>query len=245
MKLIDRTILITGGSSGIGLEMASILAQKGNQVIICSRSIEKLEKAVQLIPGLEAFQCDLSNSGERKQLVHRMMKQYPECNLLINNAAIVHQTDFFSDQDMIEKANLEIETNFIAPVELTKMFSPHLQKNPDSAIIFITTGLVYSPKAIYPIYCATKSALHSFIQTLRWQIKSIPIDIYEVLMPAVDTPFHKGNPPKMAIPTDKAVGEMIDKLEKNQKNIRIGPVGVLYYLSRIAPDFAMKKVNSF
>lgn len=245
MKLSNNTIFITGGSSGIGLEMADVLTQKGNQVIICGRSAEKLEKAEQTIPGLKTLQCDLSESKERKQLVNWVMKKHPECNVLINNAAIVHQTNFFSDQDMIEKANLEIETNFTAPVELTKLFSPHLEKNPDSAIIYITTGLVYSPKAAYPIYCATKSALHSFIQTLRWQIKDIPIGIYEVLMPAVDTPFHRGNPPQITISPDKAVQEMLDKLKKDQKEIKIGRVGILHYLSRIAPDFAMKKVNSY
>ncbi len=245
MKLSNNTIFITGGSSGIGLEMAHALTQKGNQVIICGRSTEKLEKAAQTIPGLKILQCDLSKSKERKQLVNRVMKKHPECNVLINNAAVVHKTDFFSDQDMIEKANLEIETNFTAPVELTKLFSPHLEKNPGSAIIYITTGLVYSPKAAYPIYCATKSALHSFIKTLRWQIKDIPISIYEVLMPAVDTPFHRGNPPQIAISPNKAVKEMMDKLEKDQKEIKIGPVGVLHYLSRIAPGFTMKKVNSF
>lgn len=245
MRMSKNTIFITGGSSGIGLEMADALTRKGNQVIICGRSTEKLKKAEQAIPELKIFQCDLSESKQRKYLVNRVIEEHPECNVLINNAAIVHQTNFFSDQDMMKKAGLEIETNFTAPVELTKLFSPQLKKNPDSAIIYITTGLVYSPKAAYPIYCATKSALHSFIQTLRWQIKDIPISIYEVLMPAVDTPFHRGNPPKMVMSTKHAVKEMMDKLEKDQKEIKIGPVGILHYLSRIAPGFAMKKVNSF
>lgn len=244
MKLSGNTIFITGGSSGIGLRMADVLTKNGNQVIICGRSAEKLEKAEQSIPGLKIRQCDLSKSEERKQLSEWVKKNHPDCNVLINNAAVVHQTNFFSDQDMIEKADLEIQTNFAAPVELTKLFSPLLEHNQHPAIIYITTGLVYSPKAAYPIYCATKSALHSFVQTLRWQIHDIPIDIYEVLMPAVDTPFHKGNPPKMVISTEKAVKEMFDKLEKGQREIKVGPVGILHYLSRIAPSFAMKKVNS-
>jgi len=244
MNLKGNTVVITGGSSGIGLELAKVLTKKENQVIICGRSLEKLERAKKLVPSLQIFQCDLSQSTERKRFSDWVEKNYPHCNILINNAAIVHKTNFFSDLEIVDKAELEMQTNFIAPVALTKLFFPLLKRNKRSKIIYITTGLVYIPRAIYPIYCATKSALHSFIQTLRLQLKEQPIHIHEVLMPAVDTPFHQGNTPKIAITAQKAVEEMCKKLEKDKKESRVGGANILYLMSRIAPSFALKKVNS-
>lgn len=243
MNFNGNTVLITGGSSGIGLELAKVLVEKGNTVIICGRSEEKLEAAKVLIPSLLTFQCDLSIESECVKLRDWIVTNYPVCNVLINNAAIVHKTDFYTDDNIISKANCEIRTNFMAPLILTKLFLPILEKNENSRIIFVTTGLIYVPRAIYPVYCATKAALHSFVKTLRLQLKARSIKIVEVLMPAVDTPFHEGNPPKIAIMPQKAVREMIIKLEKDCLEIKVAGVKILYTLSRIAPAFAFKKIN--
>ena len=244
MRLMDNNIVITGGSSGIGLELSKVLTEKGNQVIICGRSLEKLEQAKQMVPSLQTFQCDLSKESDRSKFSEWVENNYPQCNVLINNAAIVHRSDFFSDPEIVTKAELEIQTNFMAPVALTKLFFPFLKQNKNPRIIYVTTGLVYAPKAAYPIYCATKSALHSFIQTLRMQAADKQMDFHEVLMPAVDTPFHNGNPPNMTISAQKAVEEMLKKLEKGAREIKVGAVKLLHPLSRVAPNFAIKKVNS-
>jgi uncharacterized oxidoreductase len=243
MKLKGNTILITGGSSGIGLETAKYLANNGNTIIICGRSKEKLESAKKLIPSLHTYQCDISSISECERLFNYIKKSFPECNILINNAAIVNKTNFLSDGEILAKAELEMKTNYLGPIALTKLFIPMLEQNPNSKIIYITTGLVYSPKAVYPIYCSTKAALHSFIQTLRIQMKDCKVRIIEVLMPAVDTPFHDGNPPKIAITTEKAVKEMIIGLEKGDTEIKVAGIKLLYLISRLAPSFALKKIN--
>ena len=244
MNLEGNTIAITGGGSGIGLELSKVLAEKGNQVVICGRSSDKLERAKQMISSLHTFTCDLSKATERIRFSEWIENEHPQCNILINNAAVVHRSNFFSDSEIIDKAELETQTNFIAPVVLTKLFLPTLRKNQNPNIIYITTGLVYAPKAAYPIYCATKSALHSFVQTLRMQATEQPIGLHEVLMPAVDTPFHDGTPPKMTISVQNAVEEMLKKLEKGAKDIKVGSVKLLHPLSRVAPKIAIKKVNS-
>jgi uncharacterized oxidoreductase len=243
MKLTGNTIVITGGSSGIGLELAKVLIEKKNKVIICGRSQEKLDQAKELFPSLQIFQCDLSIQTERERFSDWVVGNHPDCNILINNAAIVHKTSFFADENIIEKAEKEIQTNFMAPLALTKLFMPLVQKN-RLKVIFVTTGLVYAPKAAYPVYCATKAGLHSFIHTLRLQLNHEPLDIYEVLMPAVDTPFHQGKVPAMAISCEKAVDEMLIKLEKGQKEIKIGGVKILSIISRIVPSLAVKLVNN-
>ena len=243
MVLQNNTVLITGGSSGIGLELAKRLAEKKNRVLICGRSGQKLETAKQLIPEISTFQCDLSQQSECKKLVQWIEQEHPACNILINNAAIVHRTDFYQDSDILEKAEAEIRTNLSAPIQLTKLFLPLLERNPNPKIINITTGLIYAPKAAYPIYNATKAALHSFTQVLRMQMKKSPTAIIEVLFPAVDTPWHQGQAPAFAITAEKAVEEMVEKIEQGQTEIKIGKVQLLYILSRIAPSLASKLIN--
>lgn len=241
----NNTILITGGSSGIGLELATRLIAKHNTVLICGRSQEKLEQAQKLLPELKIFQCDIASDIGCQRLYEWVAKQHPNCNMLINNAAIVHKTDFLADEKAIEKAHYEFETNILAPIRLSKLFLPLLLKNANAQLINITTGLVYAPRAVYPFYNATKAALHIFTQTLRLQLCKEPIKVIEIMLPVVNTPWHKGNPPKTAISAQKAVEEIIQKLAKNNNTeIRIGAVNLLYWLARIAPSFAIKKINS-
>ena len=243
MKLQNNTILITGGSSGIGFELSRTLLHEGNTVLICSRSLEKLEKAKKELSGLHIFQCDISKQFDRDRLYEWISENHPECNVLVNNAAIVNMTDFYSDEKMIEKSEQEIQTNLMAPIILTKMFLPVIERNSNPTVINITTGLVYAPKAAYLIYNATKAAMHSFTQVLRMQLNKRSIDIIEVLMPPVDTPWHNGKPPKRAITVEKAVAEMLITLENGKKVIKVAVVNILYFLSRVAPSFALKKVN--
>ncbi|RFS16724.1 SDR family oxidoreductase [Emticicia sp. C21] len=243
--LTNNTILITGGSSGVGLELAKRLLEKGNTVLICGRSKEKLEEAKQLLPHVQIFPCDISSEKECALLYEWVKTNHPGCNILINNAAIVHKTNFLNDGKAIEKAHEEFQTNILAPIRLSKLFLPLLLKNPKAQLINISTGLVYAPRSVYPFYNATKAALHSFTQTLRLQLRNEPIKVIEILLPVVDTPWHKGNPPKIAISVEKVVEEVLRKLEKgNSLEIRIGGVNILYWLSRIAPGFAIRKINS-
>ena len=244
MVLQNSTILITGGSSGIGLELAKRLIEKNNKVLICGRSEKKLEIAKKKHPEIEIFQCDLSKESECERLRHWIQEKQPECNVLINNAAIVHVADFYKDETILEKANAEIHANILAPIILSKLFIPIIEKNTNPKIINITSGLAYIPKADYPFYSATKAALHSFTQTLRMQMTKSAIDILEVFLPPVDTPFHKGNPPKKVITAEKAVEGMIKGIEKGEIEIRVGITKLIYLMSRIAPNFALKKINS-
>jgi uncharacterized oxidoreductase len=242
MKLQHQTIVITGGSSGIGLELAKQLLEQ-NTVIICGRSAAKLTEAKSILPDVHIFQCDLSIEQDRSRLLEWIIVHHPTCNVLVNNAAIVHRTNFIDDPGMLEKAELEIKTNLMAPIALAKLFIPLLGKQQCSAVVNITTGLVYAPRAVYPIYNATKAALHAFTQVLRHQMKGMSTKIIEVMMPAVATPWHNGNVPKIAIPAQQAVHEMIKAIEKGPTEIRIGRVKLLYMISRIAPRLAFTMIN--
>lgn len=244
MEILNSTVIITGGSSGIGFEMCRQLIKRGNKVITCSRSLEKLTTAQKQLPDLIVYQCDIAQETACKSFADWIIENHPEANVLINNAAIVTKTNFVDDVFALENLNKEIVTNFIAPIRLIKLLYPTLIKNSHSKIINITTGLVYVPRAIYTFYNASKTALHSFTQVLRYQLKDEKIQIIEVLFPAVDTPWHDGNPPKIAITAEKAVSEMLKGISRNKAEIRISKVKLLYFIYRLAPKFAFKKINS-
>lgn len=110
MDLQNNTILITGGSSGIGLELARQLFDK-NTILICGRTLEKLERSKEEIPSLHLLQCDISKPEECEKLRNWIQTEHPECNMLVNNAAIVHRKNFFEDEEAIEHAELEIATS--------------------------------------------------------------------------------------------------------------------------------------
>jgi len=243
MKLINSTVLITGGSSGIGLEISKVLIQNGNKVIICGKSNEKLVAAKKTEPKLITYQCDLSDNQECTAFARKITENHSDLNILINNAAIVNKIDFINDENAMKLAENEYITNLIAPIRLIKLLYKTISANDDSAIINITTGLIYAPRVIYPFYNSSKSALHSFTQTLRIRLQNEKTKVVEVMFPAVDTPWHQGTPPKIAISADAAVSEMIQGLEKGKLEIKVGGVKILSLLSRIAPDFALRKVN--
>ncbi len=243
MNLKNNTVLITGGSSGIGLELSKVLTQRGNSVIICGRSNEKLIAAKKLLPEITTYQCDLADAKKSDDFAEIIKKNHPDLNILINNAAIVNKIDFIKAEDAIELAEIEYNTNLIAPIRLIKQLYNTISVNDSPSIINITTGLIYAPRVLYPFYNSSKSALHSFTQTLRIRLKDEKTKIVEVMFPAVNTPWHKGNPPGIAISTEIAVREMIKGLEDGKPEIRIGGAKLLYFVSRLSPNFALKKVN--
>ena len=244
MRLTNNTILITGGSSGIGLFLGKLLVAKGNTVIVCGKSSERLLTAQREEPGLITYACDLSDSGSTRVFSEWLVKKYPRLNILINNAAVANRIDFFNHPDALALAESEYQTNLIAPIRLVKLLFPTISRNESPSIINVTTGLIYAPRMVYPFYNSSKSALHSFTQTLRLSLAQTGVRVIEVMFPAVDTPWHKGNPPKIAIPVDRAVAEMIRGLEKDTPEIRVGRTKLLYVLSRIAPGFALRKINA-
>jgi uncharacterized oxidoreductase len=243
MQLTNQTILITGGSSGIGLELAKQLLEKGNKVLICGRSLAKLEQAQQYLPGILYFQCDLEQQEQRTALINWIKAEHPELSLLINNAAITHKQLFSELIDAPAYAEQEMQINFLAPVQLCHALLPTLQENTHSAIINVTTGLVYTPTKKYPFYNATKAALHSFTQVLRLQENEKGVKVVEVFMPVVDTPFHQDGVPESAISPAQAVQEMLKGLTKGKSEIRVGLVKVLYYLNRLSPKLALRLLN--
>jgi uncharacterized oxidoreductase len=186
MNTTGNTILITGGTSGIGLAFAEQFIKDGNRVIITGRREDRLEAIAKTHAGIITRVSDVADAAQRVELASWVKKNYPETNMLINNAGIQLLTNLKSPCEL-ERVEIETQTNFIAPVHLASLFVPLLAGKENACIVNITSGLAFTPLASMPVYCATKAAMHSFTLSLRFQLKDTGIKVFEIAPPAVDT----------------------------------------------------------
>jgi uncharacterized oxidoreductase len=192
MNIEGNTILITGGATGIGFALAEILSKAGNEVVICGRRQHRLLEAQDRLPNIHIKTCDVADAEARTTLFEWAVANFPNLNILVNNAGIQRQIDFLTGTKDLLSGENEIETNLQAPVYLSALFIPHLMKQSEAAIVNISSGLGFIPLAIMPIYCATKAAVHSFSLSLRHQLRNTTIKVFEIIPPTVDTELDKG-----------------------------------------------------
>lgn len=186
MRATDNTILITGGTSGIGLGFAKKFYELGNKVIICGRRKDRLAEISKQYPGIETRICDVSSAQQRRELVHWAIQNYPKLNILMNNAGIQLSADLTHEIDL-DKVQQEIEINLVAPIHLSSLLAEQLTTKQDAAIINIPSGLAFAPISFMPVYCATKAAIHSFTLSLRHQLKNTNVKVFEIAPPSTDT----------------------------------------------------------
>lgn len=189
MKLTGNTILITGGGSGIGLAFAERFINAGNTVIITGRREQVLQDAKDKFPGLITRVSDLNIESERIALFDWVTANYPEVNVLVNNAGTQQRFNVLKADARNNWAyfNQEITTNLEAPLHLAMLFAPLFAAREAAAILNVTSGLAFTPFAIGPIYSATKAALHSFTMSLRLQLSDTSVEVIEIAPPAVNT----------------------------------------------------------
>jgi len=186
MDVSGHTLLITGGASGIGLALAERFLDAGNDVVICGRRSEKLEQARAKHHALHTHVCDVSEASERVALADWAFAKFPQLDVLLNNAGIQNHLDLTSNPDW-KTIHQEIATNIEAHIHLATLFVPRLTKRPRAAIINVTSGLAFVPRAAVPVYSATKAAMRSFTLSLRRQLAGTSVEVLEIIPPAVDT----------------------------------------------------------
>jgi uncharacterized oxidoreductase len=227
MKLTGNTILITGGTSGIGKGLAQHFLGLGNTVIICGRRRDRLEQLKARHPDLITIQCDLTDAASRKNLVRRVIQECPDLNILINNAGIQLTADLTKPIDLAA-VEQEIATNLIAPMHLSSLLVEQLRGRPESGIVNISSGLAYTPLAFMPVYCATKAAIHSWSLSLRKQLEETGITVYEIAPPSVDTELgHERRQDKGqthgGMPVNDFINEALEALENDVLQAAVGP----------------------
>ena len=246
MKLETRTVLITGGTSGIGLELARQLLSRGNTIIITGRDQRKLDAVQAALPGVHAFQSDVSDPVAIAALHASVLAQFPALDTLVNNAGIMRNLNLNQDRDLNDVTR-EIEINLSGPLRMVQQFLPHLKTRQDALIVNVSSGVAFIPLPVSPVYCATKAALHSLTQSLRVQLDGTGVTVIELAPPAVETPLLRGEfaeemKGQKGMDVKVLAKQAIAGIEAGKLEIRPGLSNVLKAMSRIAPQFMLKQM---
>ena len=247
MKLSQRTILITGGTSGIGLELARQLLACGNTVLITGRDQDKLDAARRTLAGVHVFRSDVSDPAAIAALYAQVLAGFPALDTLINNAGIMRNLNLNEDRDLTDVTR-EIEINLSGPIRMVQQFLPHLKTRPGALIVNVSSGLAFVPMLAAPVYSATKAAMHSYSQSLRGQLEGTGVTVVELAPPGVETPlfrteFEAETKGQKAMPVAVLAEKAIAGIEAGQREIRPGQSNLLKLLNRVAPDFAFKQLT--
>lgn len=241
MNLSGNTILITGGGSGIGLAFAERFIKSGNKVIIAGRSEEKLKEAKKRFPDLATKVCDVSIPAERLSLYKWVTGEYPEVNVLVNNAGIQQRINLLNAENDWKDYRNEIAINVDGPIHLSMLFIPHFLKQEAAAIVNITSGLAIMPGVWVPVYSATKAALHSFTITMRHQLSGTRVEVIEVLPPAVNTDLGGAGLHTFGAPVDEFADTIFKGFEQGKVEIGFGGTEERLTATRDAIDLGVKQ----
>ncbi len=187
MEMTGNTILMTGGGSGIGRGLAEAFHKAGNQVIISGRRRQALESVTAANPGMRAVSLDIEDPGSIRTVATQLAADFPKLNVLINNAGIMRPENLLAQPDGVADAAAMVTTNLLGPIRMTAALLPLLRRQPHSTIMNVSSGLAFLPLAITPTYCATKAALHSYSESLRWQLRQTTTAVIELIPPYVQT----------------------------------------------------------
>jgi uncharacterized oxidoreductase len=243
MNLNGNTILVTGGASGIGLALAKRFIERDNEVIICGRRADWLEKVKNDLPRVVTRVADVAKADDREELVRWTIEEFPNVNVLVNNAGIQRRIDLTSTEDW-EQTRSEIDINLEAPIHLAQLFYPHFAAKESAAIFNVTSGLSFMPLANVPVYCATKAALHSFTLSLRWQLRESPVKVIEIIPPAVDTDLQAPGLHTFGVNVDEFADHVFAELEQGSIEIAYGTAQTASQASRETLDAIYQNMNS-
>ena len=232
MKIDGKRIVITGGTDGIGLEIARLCAAKGGSVIVCGRRTDLLDAAQKM--GFEAISADLSNAAGCRDFAEKLSGR--AIDILINNAGMGGN---FGPGEPLDLALTDqaIFLNLNAPMHLIGLLLPQLQQRSEAVIVNVTSGLAIAPRAGSPVYCAAKAGLRSFTQSLRHNLKGSNIQVIEALPPVVDTAMTAARPGKKMSP-QQCAAQIVAAIENGNDEANIGIVKILQAVYSLSPKLA-------
>jgi len=225
MRLDSNTILITGGGAGIGRGLAEALHALGNHVVIGGRREGVLREVCGANPGMSHVALDVADRRSIHAALETVTARFPDLNCLVNNAGIQRAHDFSVTGGVNDEAvEEEVWTNLVGLAWMCSAFLPLLTRRPEAAVINVSSGLAFVPLARFPIYCATKAAVHSFCVSLRHQLKDSSVKVIELIPPMVDTNLGQGRPrpARMAMPLAQFIAEAMEGLSGDADEVAVG-----------------------
>ena len=244
MKLTGRTILITGGSAGIGVAFALKFLDLGNQVIVTGRRQSALDELKAKYPKLHTVQSDVADPAQIAFLAKRVKAGYPKLDVLMNNAGIMLHKNLKAPAADLDGLMTEVNINVGGVIRMTSAFIDILTAN-KGTVINVSSALAFVPLPSAPIYCATKSAVHSYTQSLRFQLEETGVEVIELMPPAVKTALTADLPEGdgvTLITTDELIKQSFAALKAGKVEIRPGQANLLALMRRLAPNFINRQL---
>ncbi|WP_323989368.1 SDR family NAD(P)-dependent oxidoreductase [Nguyenibacter sp. L1] len=246
MQLKRRTILITGGTSGIGRELGRQLLDLGNTVIVTGRDQQRLEQAARDLPGVHTLLSDVSDPSAVAALYAEVVELFPNLDTIINNAGIMRNLKLDQERSLADVTR-EIEIGLNGPIHMVQQFLPFLKTRKQSLIINVSSGLAFVPFPAAPVYSAAKAGLHAYTRCLRAQLESTGVTVVELVPPGTETPLFRGEFAKemkgeKGMDPKVLVRRAIEGIEAGKTEIRPGPSNILKIASRLAPNFMFKQM---
>jgi len=243
MNITNKTVLVTGGGSGIGFEIAKLLGEKGNHVIITSRTEAKLQQAASQLKNVDFIAADITNETAVENLVAQVQQKYGKLDVLINNAGNAYVYDLGAETNTYQKSVEEFDTNFFSILRLTDKLLPVLKAQSEAAIVNVSSVLAFVPAGSVPTYSASKAALHSYTQSLRRALQKTAVKVFELMPPLVNTDFSKDIGGENGIHPSVVAEDLVKALEQDEYEIRVANTDYVYKLSLSAPAEAFALIN--
>lgn len=244
MQINNSTVLITGGTSGIGLELVKQLTAQGANIIVTGRNLEALNETKKKFPRVHTFQSDVSNPKDIERLYAQVTVQFPNLNIIVNNAGLMRLIDLQDTSLDLENINREVATNLSGTIQMVHQFLPHLLKQKSAAIINVSSGIAFMPYSVAPVYSATKAAVHAYTQALRLQLEDTNVKVFEMIPPGVKTNLQNGWPiqpnPAMMMDADKMVSVAIKRLLNDKPELKPALINIIQLASRLMPKALLK-----
>lgn len=244
MKTTNNTVLITGGSAGIGFEIAKVLTERGNHVIITGRDADRLKKAAAQLENVTPIVFDVTSEQSVNSLVARIEKDFPTLDILINNAGRSLLYKIESDADAFSKAAEEMHTNYLSIIRLTEKLLPVLRQQKEAAIVNVSSIAAFVPSIMLVGYSASKAALHAYTQALRVALEPSPVKVFELMPPLVNTEFSQEIGGSAGLSPSVVADALVAALETDNYEIHVGATADIYALSRKSPAEALRVLNS-
>ena len=244
MNLDNKTVLITGGAGVIGRALAEEFLARGCKVVACDVPGERLDAARKALPGSLVTACDITKDADVARLKAETAAAFGLVHILINNAVVNRTYSFARDAGALATMELEIDTNFRAPLKLTRLFLPELLAQPEAAVVNVTSDLAHIPVAHKSLYTSLKAGLHAFTVALRDDLAATRIKVFEVQPPPVGPQkkgLYFGLTPRM--PEDRFARQVLEAMEADTFEIRIGPSRYTYWMSRLAPGRIRRRMS--
>jgi uncharacterized oxidoreductase len=220
MKLTGNTILITGGGSGIGRGLAEALHQRKNQVIISGRRRDRLIEVAKANPGMAWVELNIEDPANISAVAAKLIAEYPDLNILINNAGIMNIDDasVAIDEKLLVST---LTTNLMGPIRMTGALIEHLKRQPQAAVINTTSVLGFVPLAVTAVYSSTKAAMHSYTMSLRYKLKDTSVRVLEIAPPWVQTDLLGSNNEPRAMPLSEFIEETMKVLGTGAEEVLV------------------------